>query len=98
MRYPSSREYHFLGWAHKARDDAPAAQQAFEKALSDNAQFHHAKAQLALYDYKANGNEDAVISGLQQAVLDAKFQNVPALVNLAMMQMQRDSAQGGEGC
>ena len=34
LRYPSSREYHFLGWAHKARDDAPAAQQAFEKALA----------------------------------------------------------------
>jgi Tfp pilus assembly protein PilF len=74
------------------------ARKRFEKALAENPQFHHSKAQIALYDYKANGNEDAVISSLQQAVLDAKFQNVPALVNLAMMQMQRDSAQGGEGC
>ncbi len=74
------------------------AKKRFEKALSENSQFHHARAQLALYEYKANGNEDAAITALQQAVLDAKFQNVPALVNLAMMQMQRDSAQGGDGC
>ena len=41
----------------------------------------------------AHGLRDA-----QQAVLDAQFQNVPALVNLAMFQMQRDSATGGQGC
>jgi tetratricopeptide (TPR) repeat protein len=70
----------------------------FEKALRESPQFHHARAQLALYEYKESGNEDAAIASLQQAVLDAKFQNVPALVNLAMMQMQRDSAQSGDGC
>ncbi len=74
------------------------AKERFEKALRQNPQFHHARAQLALYEYKATGNEDAAITALQQAVIDAKFQNVPALVDLAMMQMQRDSAQGGAGC
>jgi tetratricopeptide (TPR) repeat protein len=74
------------------------AKKYFQKALSENGQFHHSRAQLALYDYKASGSEDAAIGSLQQAVLDAKFQNVPALVNLAMFQMQRDSAQSGEGC
>lgn len=74
------------------------AKKYFQKALTENGQFHHSRAQLALYDFKANGSEDAAIGALQQAVLDAKFQNVPALVNLAMFQMQRDSAQGGEGC
>lgn len=74
------------------------ARARFTKALADDANFHYAKVQLALYDYKGNNNEDAAISTLQQAVLDAKFQNVPALVNLAMFQMQRDSATGGQGC
>jgi tetratricopeptide (TPR) repeat protein len=35
---------------------------------------------------------------MQQAVLDAQFQNVPALVNLAMFQMQRDSSAAGDQC
>lgn len=74
------------------------AKAKFEKTLADDGNFHHARAQLALYKYKADQNEDGVISELQQAVLDAKFQNVPALVNLAMFQMQRDAAQGGQGC
>lgn len=74
------------------------ARARFTKALADDPNFHYAKVQLALYDYKGNSNEDAAISTLQQAVLDAKFQNVPALVNLAMFQMQRDSATGGQGC
>jgi tetratricopeptide (TPR) repeat protein len=74
------------------------ARARFTKALADDSNFHYAKVQLALYDYKGNNNEDAAISTLQQAVLDAKFQNVPALVNLAMFQMQRDSATGGQGC
>lgn len=70
----------------------------FQKALSDDPKFHYAKVQLALYQYKADGNIDNAIRDLQQAVLDAQFQNVPALVNLAMYQMMRDSAQGGDGC
>jgi Tetratricopeptide repeat len=74
------------------------AKKFFQKALSENGQFHHSRAQLALYEYKQNNSDDAAIGSLQQAVLDAKFQNVPALVNLAMFQMQRDSAQGGDGC
>jgi tetratricopeptide (TPR) repeat protein len=70
----------------------------FEQALSDEAKFHYARAQLALYQYKADGNVDAAISALEQAVNDANFQNVPALVDLAMFQMQRDSDQVGANC
>jgi tetratricopeptide (TPR) repeat protein len=70
----------------------------FEKALSEDPKFHNARAQLALYAYKADSNEDAAIGALQQAVLDAQFQNVPALVNLAMFQMMRDSDAGGSDC
>jgi tetratricopeptide (TPR) repeat protein len=74
------------------------ARARFEKTLQQDNGFHHAKVQLALYKFKADQNEDGVIAELQQAVLDAKFQNVPALVNLAAFQMQRDGAAGGQGC
>jgi|GEM_PF-261955 len=70
----------------------------FQQALADEPKFHHARAQLALYQYKADGNVDAAISALEQAVNDANFQNVPALVDLAMFQMQRDTDQIGANC
>ena len=74
------------------------AKSRFEQALSSDPKFHYARAQLALYQFKADGNVDAAISALEQAVTDANFQNVPALVDLAMFQMQRDSAQIGQNC
>ena len=86
------------GLAYQRCGKDAEAQDHFKKALSDNPKFHHARAQLALYAYKADGNIDAAIGSLQQAVLDAQFQNVPALVNLAMFQMQRDGATGGNDC
>jgi tetratricopeptide (TPR) repeat protein len=86
------------GLAYQRCGNDEKAKSYFEKAIKEDGKAHSAKAQLALYQYKADSNEDAAISTLQQAVLDAQFQNVPALVNLAMFQMQRDSAQGGDGC
>ncbi len=86
------------GLAHQRCNDDAKAKAKFEAALQADPKFHHARAQLALYQYKADGNEDTAIAALQQAVTDAQFQNVPALVNLAMVQMARDSAQGGQGC
>lgn len=74
------------------------AKDHFQKALSDDPKFHYAKVQLALYQFKADNNIDAAIGQLQQAVLDAQYQNVPALVNLALLQMQRDSPNGGGDC
>lgn len=70
----------------------------FKEALAADPNFHHARAQLALYQYKADGNADAAIGEMQRAVLDSKFQNIPALVDLAMLQMLRDGAAGGDGC
>jgi len=58
------------------------AKSHFQQALSDDPKFHFARAQLALYQFKADGNADAAISALEQAVNDANFQNVPALVDL----------------
>lgn len=86
------------GLAYQRCNDDKNAKAKFEQALQEDPKFHHARAQLALYQYKADSNEDAAIASLQQAVTDAQFQNVPALVNLAMVQMARDSAQGGQGC
>lgn len=70
----------------------------FEQALKAEPKFHYARAQLALYDFKANGEVDHAIGELERAVSDANFQNVPALVNLAMFQMLRDSKSVGLNC
>jgi tetratricopeptide (TPR) repeat protein len=86
------------GLAYQRCNDDKNARAKFEQALKDDPKFHHARAQLALYQYKQDNNEDAAIGALQQSVIDAQFQNVPALVSLAMFQMQRDSDAGGQGC
>ena len=86
------------GLAYQRCNDDKNARAKFEQALQADAKFHHARAQLAMYQYKADSNEDAAINSLQQSVIDAQFQNVPALVNLALVQMARDSASGGNGC
>ncbi|MGH7294641.1 MAG: tetratricopeptide repeat protein, partial [Polyangiaceae bacterium] len=86
------------GLAYQRCGNDKEAKAHFQQALSDEPKFHYARAQLALYQFKADGNGDAAISALEQSVTDANFQNVPALVDLAMFQMQRDSDQVGANC
>jgi len=86
------------GLAYQRCGNDKDAKAQFQAALQQEPKFHYARAELALYQYKADSNEDAAIGALQQSVLDAQFQNVPALVNLAMFQMQRDSATAGDRC
>jgi tetratricopeptide (TPR) repeat protein len=86
------------GLAYQRCEDDKEAKAHFQQALSDDPKFHYARAQLALYQYKADSNVDAAISALEQAVTDANFQNVPALVDLAMFQMERDSDMVGANC
>ena len=86
------------GLAYQRCGNDKDAKAHFQQALADDPKFHYARAQLALYQFKADGNTDAAISALEQAVTDANFQNVPALVDLAMFQMQRDSEQVGANC
>ena len=86
------------GLAYQRCGNDKEAKAHFQQALADEPKFHHARAQLALYQFKADGNLDAAISALEQAVNDANFQNVPALVDLAMFQMQRDADTVGANC
>jgi tetratricopeptide (TPR) repeat protein len=74
------------------------AKAKFTQALAMDPNDTYSKGRLSLYQFKADGNEDSAIGTFQQLVLDAKFQNVPALTDLAMIQMQRDSAQPGDHC
>ena len=86
------------GLAYQRCNDDKNARERFEKALQQDPKFHHARAQIALYRYKQDGDDNAAINDLQQAVTDAQFQNVPALVNLAMVMMERDGANPGQNC
>jgi tetratricopeptide (TPR) repeat protein len=79
------------GLAYQRCGNDAKAKEEFQKALDEDPKFHFARAELALYHYKENGNVDQAIQELQQAIIDAGFHNVPALVDLAMFQMQRDS-------
>lgn len=83
---------------HQRCHDDKSAQAKLGAALAIDPKLHHARAQLALYRYRADGNRDAAIQALQQAVSDAEFRNLPALVDLATVQMARDGAEAGAGC
>jgi tetratricopeptide (TPR) repeat protein len=69
------------------------AKAQFSQALQKNPKFHQARVQMALYNFADSGEKavDPAITDLQQAVRDAEFKNVEALVNLAMMMMRRGS-------
>ena len=86
------------GLAYQRCHDDRNAQAKLEAALAVDPKLHHARAELALYRFKSDGDRDAAIAALQQAVTDAEFRNVPALVDLASMQMARDGARPGPGC
>lgn len=76
------------------------AKAQFEAVLRAHPGAHYAKVQLAMYEYQEKGDAilDQTISKLNDAVLEAKFQNVDALVNVAMLQMKRNGPTGGQGC
>lgn len=88
------------GLAYQRCSKDAEARAKFQAALADDPSFHRAKVQVALYDYKEKGDAalDSTITSLQSAVLEAKFQNVDALVNLAMLEMKRGGPAGWEGC
>jgi tetratricopeptide (TPR) repeat protein len=79
------------GLAYQRCNKDNEAKAQFQAALDLDAKFHRARVQLALYQLKDKGDAavEPVIAELRQAVTDAQFQNVEALVNLAMLQMKR---------
>jgi len=87
-----------LAYQRCAMHDEAKAQ--FQAALGASPDFHRSKVQLALYEYREKGDAllDQTIQKLHDAVIEAKFQNVDALVNLAMLQMKRNSSASGTGC
>lgn len=79
-----------LAYQRCAKDGDAKAQ--FSAALAADPKQHRSRAALAMYDYREKGEAalDGAIGALQQAVRDAEFQNVEALVNLATLQMKRN--------
>lgn len=81
------------GLAYQRCKDHDKAKEQFNIALKANPAFHRARAQLALYAFVDSGEKsfDGPIAELERAIKDASFQNVDALVNLAMIQMRRNN-------
>ncbi|RYE77100.1 MAG: tetratricopeptide repeat protein [Myxococcales bacterium] len=88
------------GLSYQRCSNDAEAKKYFQQALTLDPKSHRAKTQLALYAYKEGGDAalESTIAALQQAVLDAEFQNTEALVNLAALQMKRGGASKGTGC
>jgi tetratricopeptide (TPR) repeat protein len=63
----------------------------FERALVGDPKLHDAKVHVARLRYEIDGDLDKAIRAIDQAVIDAQFQNVPGLVDLAALQMKRGS-------
>ncbi|MEZ4440293.1 MAG: hypothetical protein R3B72_14445 [Polyangiaceae bacterium] len=81
----------------RCKNDA-AAKQIFSDILSKKSDFHRARVQVALYEYAADGDVEKAMGQMEQAIKDAEFKNEEALVNLAILEMTRDSSTGGQGC
>ena len=89
------------GLSYQRCNNDAEAKKLFAQTLALDPKFHRAKVQVALYDYKDKGESalPQTVEMLQQAVLDAEFQNPDALVNLAMLQMKRNGSTGdGKSC
>ena len=86
------------GLAYQRCHNDTEAKARFQQALAMDPNDTYSKGRLSLYQFKSDNNEDSAIGTFQQIVLDAKFQNVPALTDLAMFQMARDSASPGDHC
>ena len=76
-----------LSYMRCGQEEAAVTQ--FQDAAKAGQGFHRARAQMALFEYKKNGDINRAIQGLEQIIRDAKFQNVEALVSVAALQMER---------
>jgi tetratricopeptide (TPR) repeat protein len=76
-----------LSYMRCGQEEAAATQ--FQEAVKAGQGFHRARAQMALFEFKKNGDINRAIQSLEQVIRDAKFQNVEALVSVAALQMER---------
>ena len=78
----------------------PKAKELFEALLKEDATFHRARVQVALYKFEESGQKDVdgAVGEMRRAITDAEFKNEEALVNLAMLQMRRDGEEAGSNC
>jgi tetratricopeptide (TPR) repeat protein len=77
----------------RCKKDAEAKQH-FKQVLDKDPKFHRARVQLALYAFAESGEkniDEAIREMRQAAVVDARFQNVEALVNLGMLYIKRNN-------
>ncbi len=65
----------------------------YEAARKAGSNFHRARAQMVLFEFKKNKDLSGTISKLEQIIRDAKFQNVEALVSVAALQMERSGTE-----
>lgn len=82
------------GLAYQRCKKDKEARAKFAEVLQKDPKFHRARVQVALYSFADSGekNVDQAIAEMKQAVTDAQFKNVEALVNLAMLQMRRGNS------
>ncbi len=81
----------------RCKNDAEA-KKVFQDILSKKPEFHRARVHVALYKFEQDKDIESAISEMKQAISDAKYLNEEALVNLAMLQMQRDGSTGDNNC
>lgn len=92
------RALYNAGVAYQRCKMADDAKKLFDDILGKKGDFHRARVQMALYGYAESKDIEKAISDMKQAIKDAEFKNEEALVNLAILQMERDSSQGDDGC
>jgi tetratricopeptide (TPR) repeat protein len=92
-RLPAAAAYD-AGLAYQRCGLRADAKKQHVAVLSRAPAFHRARVQLALLAFEESGERavEAAIAELKRAVVDARFQNVEALVHLARLQMRRGSA------
>jgi tetratricopeptide (TPR) repeat protein len=81
------------GVSHQRCKKDNEAKALFKQVLDKDSKFHRARVQLALYAFAESGEKDieGALKEMKQAVTDAQYQNVEALVYTAMFQMKRNS-------
>jgi cytochrome c-type biogenesis protein CcmH/NrfG len=92
------RALYNAGVAYQRCKMTAEAKEQFAEILGKKSDFHRARVQLGLYKYEETQDIEGAISEMRQAIKDAEFKNEEALVNLAILQMKRDSGTGEDNC